>query len=85
MAAIYGLAVLFGLAKPDPAIYKAFEAATQHRGLAILFFDDLPENVRAARSVGWRAERIDPYNETVPQLRRWLRHYGVLTQSREPA
>lgn len=69
---------LFGLAKPDPAIYRAFEAAIGLCGSSILFFDDLPENVRAARAVGWRAERIDPYNETVPQLRRWLHAHRVL-------
>ena len=73
---------LFGMTKPSPAIYRAFEAATQLSGRDILFFDDLPENVRAARDVGWRAERIDPYNETVPQLRRWLGDHGVLARAR---
>jgi len=72
---------LIGMAKPDPAIYRAFEARTGHSGAAILFFDDLPDNVRAARKVGWRAERIDPNVETVPQLRRWLRQHGVLQAS----
>jgi len=69
---------LLGVAKPDPAIYRAFEAHTAQSGPSILFFDDLPDNVRAARKVGWRAERIDPHVETVPQLRRWLRQHGVL-------
>ncbi|HET9932453.1 MAG TPA: HAD-IA family hydrolase [Polyangiaceae bacterium] len=72
---------LFGFAKPNAEIYRAFEAATALRGPEILFFDDLPENVRGARDIGWRAERIDPYNETVPQLRRWLRHHGVLPRT----
>jgi FMN phosphatase YigB (HAD superfamily) len=69
---------LLGFAKPDIRIYRAFESATGHSGADILFFDDLKDNVRAARSAGWRAERIDPDNETVPQLRRWLRQHRVL-------
>lgn len=69
---------LLGLAKPDPRIYRAFETATGAPAAHILFFDDLPENVRAARRAGWRAERIDPDQETAPQLRRWLRQHGVL-------
>jgi FMN phosphatase YigB (HAD superfamily) len=69
---------LFGLRKPDEAIYRAFEKATGRRGAEILFFDDLPENVRAARSLGWCAELVDPHVETAPQLARWLEQHGVL-------
>jgi glucose-1-phosphatase len=69
---------LFGLAKPDPRIYERFEAALGLSGPQILFFDDLIENVEAARARGWRAERIEPRVETVPQIRRLLRQYGVL-------
>lgn len=69
---------LLGLAKPDLEIFRAFERHTAVGAGEILFFDDLPENVRAARKAGWHSERIDPYNETVPQLRRWLSHYGVM-------
>jgi FMN phosphatase YigB (HAD superfamily) len=69
---------LLGFAKPDQRIYRAFENATRHSGADILFFDDLRDNVRAARGAGWRAERVDPDNETVPQLRRWLRQHKVL-------
>lgn len=69
---------LLGVAKPNKAIYRAFEERSGHRGATILFFDDLIENVEAARSLGWRAERIDPSVETVPQLRRLLTRHGVL-------
>ncbi|MGC4094820.1 MAG: HAD-IA family hydrolase [Polyangiaceae bacterium] len=69
---------LLGLVKPDPAIYRAFEAHTQRSGQSILFFDDLPENVDAAKKLGWRTRRVDPYSETVPQLRRCLVEHGVL-------
>src|SRR5205085_2176142 len=71
---------LLGLAKPDPAIFLAFEAATGQTGAEILFFDDLAPNVAAARELGWRAELIDPRHEggTAPQLRRHLTRHGVL-------
>jgi len=44
----------------------------------VLFFDDLGINVEAARSCGWRAERIDPGAETAPQIRAHLVRYRVL-------
>jgi FMN phosphatase YigB (HAD superfamily) len=69
---------LLGLAKPDPAIYRAFEQATDLSGHQILFFDDLGENVEAARARGWNAELIDPARETVPQLRAALARYRLL-------
>lgn len=70
---------LLGLAKPDPAIYRAFEAANGVAGGEILFFDDLPENVEAAHAVGWRVEAVDPHvDTTAPQLREHLRRHGVL-------
>jgi FMN phosphatase YigB (HAD superfamily) len=69
---------LMRLVKPAPAIYRAFEKATGRSGAQILFFDDLAENVAAARSVGWRAEQIDPTAPTDVQLRRHLAAHGVL-------
>lgn len=69
---------LFGVAKPDRAIYEAFELAVDQRGPAILFFDDLPANVAMARALGWKAETIDHRQETVPQIRRYLTAYGLL-------
>jgi FMN phosphatase YigB (HAD superfamily) len=69
---------LLHFAKPEPAIYRAFEAAMGCDASRILFFDDLPDNVTAARACGWRAERIDHTIETAPQLQRYLRAYGLL-------
>lgn len=70
---------LMGLAKPDPAIYHAFVEATNVAPNSILFFDDLPDNVEAARAAGWHAERIDHTREsTAPQIRKHLEAYGVL-------
>ena len=69
---------LFELEKPNLAIFRAFESATQARPMDILYFDDLPENIAAATQAGWRAELIDPNFETVPQIRRALETHGVL-------
>ncbi len=69
---------LVGALKPERAIYRAFEAACGVSGAGVLFFDDLEENVDAARALGWRAERIDPSRETGPQLWDGLRRHGVL-------
>jgi FMN phosphatase YigB (HAD superfamily) len=69
---------LLGLAKPDPAIYGAFEESTGWSGSSILFFDDRSENVAAARARGWRAEQIDPHADTGPQISAWLRQHQVI-------
>ena len=41
--------------KPDPAIYRAVEAATGRPAAEHLFLDDLAENVAGARALGWDA------------------------------
>jgi FMN phosphatase YigB (HAD superfamily) len=69
---------LMRVSKPAPAIYRAFEQATGYAGPQILFFDDVPENVAAARAVGWHAEMIDPTRPTDEQLRRHLAAHDVL-------
>jgi|SRR5690606_16013282 len=69
---------LLRLAKPDPAIYRAATAAFECAPSEILFFDDLPENIEAARGAGWNAERIDPSGDTAAQMRQHLGAYGVL-------
>lgn len=68
---------LLGVTKPDPSIYAEFERRTGHRGRQILFFDDLPENVAAARAAGWYAELIDHTSDTAAQIDRHLRTLGV--------
>ena len=69
---------LLGMSKPSPEIYRAFEEATGRRGSQILFFDDLAENVAAARAAGWHAEAIDPTRATDEQMRAYLSAYGLL-------
>lgn len=69
---------LMGLAKPDPAIYAAFEGATGIPGPQLLFFDDLAENCTAAATRGWKTVIVDHTQETAPQIRAALDLHGVL-------
>ncbi len=47
-----------GAAKPDPLIFEAAEAAARCRPESILYFDDIPEFVAAARRRGWQAHQF---------------------------
>ena len=47
-------------------------------GEDIVFFDDLEDNITAARAVGWDAVKIDHASETAPQIRAALEQRGVL-------
>lgn len=66
-----------GLAKPDEAIYRLFEEREDARGDSVLFFEDTPANAEAARAIGWRAEVVDPSEETRPQIEAYLKSHGV--------
>jgi putative hydrolase of the HAD superfamily len=69
---------LTGLRKPDAAIYEHVESETNTSGNRIVFFDDVEENVAAARRRGWRAYRIDPRpDDPIPQARAFLRSQGL--------
>jgi putative hydrolase of the HAD superfamily len=72
---------LLGLMKPDERIYRAFEQHSGYRAGEILFFDDLEENIAAARTLGWRAEQIDHTGDTPAQMARHLVTHGVWTDS----
>ena len=70
---------LVGARKPADAIYAHVERAVGVPGDAIVFFDDLRENVAAAARRGWRAHWVDPSpDEPVGQVRRALREHGIL-------
>jgi HAD superfamily hydrolase (TIGR01509 family) len=65
--------------KPADAIYAHVERVTGIPGDAIVFFDDLTENVAAAARRGWHAHRVDPAaDEPIGQIRRALRGHGIL-------
>lgn len=70
---------LLGLHKPEPEIYHALQRQLGLDAAEILFFDDMPENVEGARTVGWRAERIDPTACTATQIAAHLRNHGIVT------
>ena len=69
---------LIGLRKPDPKIYEHVEQQTNLAGPQIVFFDDMLENVQAARQRGWWAEQILPDENPVEQMRRHLQRLHVL-------
>jgi putative hydrolase of the HAD superfamily len=61
------------LSKPDPAVYAAFLAAAECQAEDVVYFDDHPENVTAAQSLGWRARLIDPAADPAAQMRTVLK------------
>lgn len=64
-----------GLCKPHPDIYKAaLDRAKVSSPDAIVFFDDLPANIEAARAAGMRAHQV----RGVDQLRERLNAEGLL-------
>lgn len=69
---------LTGVAKPDARFYRTLETLSGHRGGEILFFDDLADNIAAARGLGWNAELIDHSGDTAAQMASHLHRYGVL-------
>jgi putative hydrolase of the HAD superfamily len=73
---------LLGCAKPDEAIYRAFENEVNCTGRQILFFDDLEENINAARKRNWNAHQIDHTQPTAPQIESILQSCDLLTGPR---
>lgn len=68
---------LLRLAKPAPAIYKAAQDAFGCAPEQIVFFDDMSQNVDAARQMGWIAQSIDASGDPVDQMRLALAALGV--------
>jgi putative hydrolase of the HAD superfamily len=70
---------LVRLRKPDDAVYAHVEAQTGFRGGRIVFFDDVEENVQAARRRGWRGHVINTLaDDPIHQARAVLKQLGVL-------
>lgn len=63
-----------GAAKPDAAIYELLVERAQVPAAEVLFVDDVPGNVAAARAAGLTAERF----ESEDRLRLDLQKYGLL-------
>jgi len=68
-------------AKPEAEAYRFVEKATRTVPQGILFFDDLEENVAAARQCGWTAEWIPPDLNPPGRVMEHLKRYGVLERS----
>jgi len=65
--------------KPAPAIYEHLERETGVSGPAILFFDDLKENIAAANQRGWNGVWIDAdLDDPLSQIRAALKQHHVL-------
>lgn len=69
---------LLGFAKPEIEIYRAFERAVGVSGEAIVFFDDLDENLAAAKQLGWQTVLVDHTGDTARQVRGALRTLELL-------
>ncbi len=75
---------LLQLAKPDSAIYHTFARTVglSDTPSALLFFDDLIDNVAAARSAGWQSMQINHAGEgdqsPAHQMRAELRRRRVI-------
>ncbi|MEM8836436.1 MAG: HAD-IA family hydrolase [Planctomycetota bacterium] len=65
-----------GMVKPHAEIYEAVRAQLGRDASSLIFFDDLEENVRAARDAGWHAFQIDHTGDTARQARAALRPLG---------
>jgi glucose-1-phosphatase len=70
-----------GLNKPDPRIYERAAELLGQPPEQILFFDDLPDNVAAAREAGWHCEQIDPEADPPAQMRVHLLRHGIHLQA----
>jgi len=65
--------------KPDAAIYEHVERETRVLPERIAFFDDVAENVDAARGRGWKAYQINvAANDPVSQIRAALLKHALL-------
>ena len=72
---------LVRLRKPDDCIYAHVEQSTGAGPDEIVFFDDVPENIAAAATRGWRAHAIRIDADPIAQARTHLAAYRLLSDS----
>lgn len=75
---VKGASQLLRCSKPGVEIYRKAEALFGASGDAVVFFDDLKENVETARSLGWRACQIDHEGNPAEQVRSALASLGLV-------
>ena len=61
-----------GIAKPDPALYRAVVERHCNGTLPFLYVDDILENVEAARTLGWQAEVFRDAHQLKQEIQRRL-------------
>lgn len=71
---------LVGIAKPDPGIYEWFQRRVERAPEHIVFFDDLQDNIAAARSLEWDAVHVDHAGDTSAAIRMALFDRGLLIE-----
>ena len=69
---------ILGLAKPDEAIFRAFESAVDRAPSELIFFEDTDRNAKAARACGWEAVVVDPLNDPPAQVAAELASRGLI-------
>ncbi len=72
-----------GVTKPDAAIYRLMESRLGLAPQALVFMDDMPGNVAAAKSLGWNAFRFTASDAARAELKRILQQGGVDGFSRD--
>jgi putative hydrolase of the HAD superfamily len=73
LARLFDLAVSSadaGLLKPDAAFYRHAEGRFGASGAEVVFLDDRPEHVAAARAIGWQAHRFTTTQQALADLAR---------------
>ncbi|MCG8490745.1 MAG: HAD family phosphatase [Sneathiellales bacterium] len=63
------------LSKPSPAIYERVIQDLGVKPSEILFFDDMPENIAAAKALGMEISAVDPAKGGLPNIKK-LRERG---------
>ncbi len=64
--------------KPNLSIYQHVEQATGQPPEAILFFDDAPENIEAAKARGWHAMQVTDQNDPASQMTSHLKMHNLI-------
>jgi FMN phosphatase YigB (HAD superfamily) len=74
---IKGASQLLRASKPGETIYRLAEELFRARGSEIVFFDDLEENIAAAKRLGWNAHQINHEGNTAEQVLAALQLHGI--------
>ncbi len=64
--------------KPNPTIYQHVEQTTGLPPGAILFFDDVLENIEAARARGWHACQVTDPDDPAAQMTSHLKRHNLI-------